>query len=59
MESDHVDQVTPEVMTEMRGHLQDCDHDSIEWVDDMTDAEVLAVMDTPRYGGAAEFARGQ
>lgn len=54
--SGHIDQVSPEVLDDMRVYINACsDQDGYG----MTDEEVLATMDTQYRGGAAQFNREQ
>jgi hypothetical protein len=51
----HVDQVDPETAEAMREHIRDVDRSDADWVDEMTDAEILDIMDCTYEGGSAGF----
>jgi hypothetical protein len=55
--SDHVNQVDPDTAQAMREHIRQQFHDAQDgdWVDELTDEEVLAAMDDTYSGGAAGY----
>lgn len=63
--SEHVDQVDAATMAEMRAWAKDCEWreaqdngmTSAEYVDELSDEEVLAGIDRHYGGGAAQFVR--
>lgn len=55
--SEHVDQVDAETAQAMREDVRGrfADAGDADWVDDLTDAEVLELVDQTHEGGAAGF----
>lgn len=57
--SGHVDEVDQETIQQMRGWVKECEWeqslDDPDFVDGLTDAEVLAGVDNHYGGGAAQF----